>query len=90
MRSSGRQKESEQLFLFLFVFFVFLGGQVVLCIFLFLFEILPNKINKIKLGDFRGDFFVSFSRETQLIPSGDFIIIIIIYLVVCCGVVVVL
>jgi hypothetical protein len=57
---------------------------------LFLFEILPNKINKIKLGDFRGDFFVSFSRETQLIPSGDFIIIIIIYLVVCCGVVVVL
>jgi hypothetical protein len=73
-----RKKASD--FFFFFGLFWFFGGQVVLCIFLFLFEMLRNKINKIKFGDFRGDFFVSFSRETQLIPSGDLLLLLLLLL----------
>jgi hypothetical protein len=43
------RKKAGDFFFFFFGVFCFFGGQVVLCIFLFLFEILPNKIYKIKI-----------------------------------------
>jgi hypothetical protein len=67
-----RKKASD--FFFFVGLFCFFGGPSSALYFLVLVRntVLRNKINKIKFGDFRGDFFVSFSRETQLIPSGDF------------------